>query len=1272
MIDFIGFESHYVKLRLFLPSKLEEYTLPWLCDEVKADLTKGKSPNLRYMGAFLQVRGFKLPSDWPSIMSILRRDGRELVNKSSLHSRRMSAALDDISVGRRIATKGKKTPKKTEKIPENMSTQLDAKVTAAASAAGSDVHGQGEDSAGTQQAAVEVLASPRRGGQADVDDINISVGNQQLRPEGDNPATGDNSETATSGETPSCTVAETKSKKRSVSPARPTRQAPKPTPAEQKSEAIAKPSLDVKPSSEAQILDRPQPTPPSSSVMNRSETIMTATTADETDRGSISIAPPPPPEDGDGLPLDEPESPASDGFVHIDAKIAAAAGKAALERSRNQGSLIQTSEAEKDAEKATGVLPQQHTARPQAKGEQPQASSDPTDKALDPTRSKVVSAQTNNTTDSQATSRRGAIKSARSARLARARGSGDTFKIASRFDLEAMGLEEEPTSSSGPEGKLDKVAAVSRLPYRREIGFEMGYQHDMYIYPRSLTVSSHRNLGLIIELCDSDRPGSVGLPCIYGTPGEPLRSYHITPISYHVRRPKFMDEVKIKLPHVITLTHHIRFTLINASVKLLKTRAEKIKPTDKFIKKIGFSFLPLLRGGRPLDSSYRLHVFNSLSDNYILAEAMMRKGKELSRELLAVDARLQSCLYSNDPFVSAFFWNFERMHFEENGQAGLGAPELCRALARTRSRPAGVVRLYRQLFDYTPVLMRNHLYSNYVYKKDTFWYHRWHLVKGSASAQRVFELVYTTDHSGINNDDPRRVGVVRQDLTIVPRRDRKERGVQFELRWDDADEAPIQMSVADEAELDTWTKLLTHAKMSAYEGIDAVKKIAQGDPVELSRFLPAILRLLFRALCHARRRQAQLDIFETILRLFSAIEYSRVQNNKAASAPAAPEPKEKRGNLFERSFSKLRAAANSTPEAPSDDKPREAPRLLNQYARYMFRDYAIEAWSREALGDAPMWTYEALCAAWGAAANAEGPADAETKTVPDDRNIPDGLELKRGVRAGRATGVSGVSDAKRRQHIMHTAGRFSDLLLEIVFKSLVFHAEKAKGRSWEPDAQTDSADEDAQRKSKGPTTTEGDATAKSGTAASKTQSNASFSSETFLGQLPRLVESLAKWSLRAAHTPPARTLTTSLGVFFRDAFDLLDRTYVTRLLAVYIKSLDAEAATSTQSRNAAKYQDNVRHGVEFKCEILNIISGHQDYAGLMAPLQFRGDLAQSLERAAVTKAYVIWPLFSFGNTFILRFFLIFRLGEAWDLWKCSSCIFCAAQSCSYADFLFNN
>ena len=247
-----------------------------------------------------------------------------------------------------------------------------------------------------------------------MDDINISVGNQQLRPEGDNPATGDNSETATSGETPSCTVAETKSKKRSVSPARPTRQAPKPTPAEQKSEAIAKPSLDVKPSSEAQILDRPQPTPPSSSVMNRSETIMTATTADEADRGSVSIAPPPPPEDGDGLPLDEPESPASDGFVHMrDAKITAA-GKAALERSRNQGGLIQTSEAEKDAEKdaekATGVLPQQHTARPQAKGEQPQASSDPTDKALDPTRSKVVSAQTNNTTDSQATSRRGAIR----------------------------------------------------------------------------------------------------------------------------------------------------------------------------------------------------------------------------------------------------------------------------------------------------------------------------------------------------------------------------------------------------------------------------------------------------------------------------------------------------------------------------------------------------------------------------------------------------------------------------------------------------------------------------------------------------------------------------------------------------------------------------------------------------------------------------------------------------------------------------------------------
>ena len=239
------------------------------------------------------------------------------------------------------------------------------------------------------------------------------------------------------------------------------------------------------------------------------------------------------------------------------------------------------------------------------------------------------------------------------------------------------------------------------------------------------------------------------------------------------------------------------------------------------------------------------------------------------------------------------------------------------------------------------------------------------------------------------------MGVVRQDLTIVPRRDRKERGVQFELRWDDADEAPIQMSVADEAELDTWTKLLTHAKkMSAYEGIDAVKKIAQGTPSSCPGSCQPFSGY-YSAQCATQGAAKRSWIY-----LRRSYGCSLLLNTHGCRT-TRPRPLQRRQNRkarepFERSFSKLRAAANSAPEAPSDDHATEAPRLLNQYARYMFRDYAMEAWSREALGDAPMWTYEALCAAWGAAANVEGPADAETKTVPDDRNIPDGLELKRG------------------------------------------------------------------------------------------------------------------------------------------------------------------------------------------------------------------------------------------------------------------------------------
>eukprot|EP00466_Bigelowiella_natans_P006069 jgi/Bigna1/80887/fgenesh1_pg.75_\ len=239
-------------------------------------------------------------------------------------------------------------------------------------------------------------------------------------------------------------------------------------------------------------------------------------------------------------------------------------------------------------------------------------------------------------------------------------------------------ITEEGGSSNGTRDKIHApilpaaprhlVAEMRELPME---GMAAGpakpacrYSNCLYIYPQALSISTHRNLTVMTELCDRDQPSAKGLPAIFTYPGQPLDRAHFAAMTYHLRRPKFFEEVKVALPNHLSPTHHIRFTFYNVSLKTLKRGAGHTNASlSKLTKIIGFAFLPLLRGGRPLDEFYHLRVYSSLPHDYIFAESKLRQSPAQTKDLFTVRATLMSSLFTNDPHVSAFFSAMESLHF---------------------------------------------------------------------------------------------------------------------------------------------------------------------------------------------------------------------------------------------------------------------------------------------------------------------------------------------------------------------------------------------------------------------------------------------------------------------------------------------------------------------------------------------------------------------------------------------------------------------------------
>jgi len=710
-------------------------------------------------------------------------------------------------------------------------------------------------------------------------------------------------------------------------------------------------------------------------------------------------------------------------------------------------------------------------------------------------------------------------------------------------------IEEEKEKTEEEDGNItsDLIAEMAELPV---FGVPPGpsvpatrFENVLYIYPQLLTISSHRNLTVVTELCDRDSPDSKGLPVIWGVPGSPMKTSHVSPMTYHLKKPRFFDEVKIALPTHLLASHHLRFTFYNISLKKLK-KGFTNSSLDKLQNILGFAVLPLMRQGRFLDEAYSLRVYKQLKDGYILDsdKKRLQKDPNVTKDIFYLQTNYLSTLYTNSPHISKFFVAMEELSLppslrrtQKSSRANESSTSLNNEegpdmalhtrLTVAAQRDLNSQKILREEMGKLKSMYKSCLYSGMVMKKGhiSSWMNRWFVMREEQSRAGTYEIIYFTDSSSVGSEEARTVRVLFENCgakIIEDKKARKDKGlIPFELHFAQTGSS-IQLGVSSKAELRTWKEVLTHTNLARLSGFEAIASVADAAPKTLARFLPVVFRLIFRTLCYTSETNTRVALFKTLLRIFHTIQkkYPRVSKNSQDKKTEGETKTKDSTSTKEPRFKKF-----IRKEKKNSKKTRSL--LLEQFAQFHFRDYAKEeAVSRDLEKKKerekfPLWTYQAICTAWS--------------ELTDRRSIG-------------------------------SASQFSWLLLKIFYKSMVFHKNHA---------------EDGKK---------------------------TFFPKETLKTLHVLLKSIAKTvaskSRGQMDIDRAFTLNRSVGIFLRDCYQILDRRVVTDLLATYLQGISTQKTKIASV--GPSYLDDAARTVERKCELLYILSTHPIFPGLLAPVAF--------------------------------------------------------------------
>uniref|UniRef100_A0A4W3I4N4 Dedicator of cytokinesis 11 n=1 Tax=Callorhinchus milii TaxID=7868 RepID=A0A4W3I4N4_CALMI len=148
------------------------------------------------------------------------------------------------------------------------------------------------------------------------------------------------------------------------------------------------------------------------------------------------------------------------------------------------------------------------------------------------------------------------------------------------------------------------------------------YKNHLYVYPNQLKYDNQksfakaRNIGVCVEVRDSDGENSRPLKCIYGKPGGPVfTTQAYATVQHHQQSPEFYNEVKIELPVHLHEKHHLLFTFYHISCDI--NSKGTTKKQENVESQVGCCWLPLLKDGRVVTSEQQLPVSANLPHGYL-------------------------------------------------------------------------------------------------------------------------------------------------------------------------------------------------------------------------------------------------------------------------------------------------------------------------------------------------------------------------------------------------------------------------------------------------------------------------------------------------------------------------------------------------------------------------------------------------------------------------------------------------------------------------------
>uniref|UniRef100_A0A336LXY2 CSON007578 protein n=2 Tax=Culicoides sonorensis TaxID=179676 RepID=A0A336LXY2_CULSO len=200
------------------------------------------------------------------------------------------------------------------------------------------------------------------------------------------------------------------------------------------------------------------------------------------------------------------------------------------------------------------------------------------------------------------------------------------------------------------------------------------FVNHLYVYPLALNFENQklfsraRNIAVLIELRENDSEKAVALPCIYGRPGQTqkLVTQISCPVLHHNTNPIWYEEIKIRLPLVITAQHHILFSFVHVSCNIGKK-----KDSDPVESSVGFAWIPLLNKGRLNLDEQCIPVATTLPPGYLSIQPLgLGKGQNAGPEIqwidnqrpvFTVNFKLYSTVQTTDQHLHNLFAHAEKL-----------------------------------------------------------------------------------------------------------------------------------------------------------------------------------------------------------------------------------------------------------------------------------------------------------------------------------------------------------------------------------------------------------------------------------------------------------------------------------------------------------------------------------------------------------------------------------------------------------------------------------